>query len=502
MWIKPTAYPASGDLSIFFDKVDSVGGVWKGLYLNLQADGRLRMVSGATTSQWLYSNASTGIAALNEWTHIAVTIDKNNCIMYINGHESARVASVPGYTLTTSRDVLIGAYKNTGYEYDGAMDDVRLYNYALSPAEILDTYALVGHWPLNETAGLVATNNINSNDNGMLNNGPNWVPAAGRNGALNFAGAGSFSHVRVQDSASFNLTDELTLSTWINATSYADAGKIKIFLSKTDYANAAWHGFYLDLQPDGKLRLVSNATYTEAGAAQWLYTQEPIPLNEWLHVALTINQEMVTFYINGVQSNATPSPSNYVINNNIDLMIGAYQNPGYDPDGMLDEVRFYNKSLDATEIAALYNLELSAGIDTDGDGITDYQEQCFDWDCNTYNPYHPITNVTGTDLDKAINDTDGDGYLDGDELAAGSNSLDASSIPNLPNGDVNGDGQVDVADMLHALRILTGQSTPTINQQKRWDMAPQIGGVPAPDGENTLGDYLMLSRKVLGLDSF
>jgi len=98
-------------------------------------------------------------------------------------------------------------------------------------------------------------------------------------------------------------------------------------------------------------------------------------------------------------------------------------------------------------------------------------------------------------------DSDNDGFSDGYEVNAGTDPLDDLSTP-LPNGDINGDNLVDLADLLLAMRILTGQYTPTPQEQTRWDVAPLVGGVPAPDGFNTSGDYTVLQRKVLGIINF
>jgi len=71
-----------------------------------------------------------------------------------------------------------------------------------------------------------------------------------------------------------------------------------------------------------------------------------------------------------------------------------------------------------------------------------------------------------------------------------------------PDGDVNEDGIVDVADLLLAQRALLGEITLTENQVLHVDVAPLQSGIPAPDGMFTLGDMLVIERKVLGLISF
>ena len=66
--------------------------------------------------------------------------------------------------------------------------------------------------------------------------------------------------------------------------------------------------------------------------------------------------------------------------------------------------------------------------DTDNDGLTDYQEICYDGDCQTNDPYDPVTNPSGGDSNINNADTDGDGVQDGAEVVAGFDPLDANSV--------------------------------------------------------------------------
>ena len=75
--------------------------------------------------------------------------------------------------------------------------------------------------------------------------------------------------------------------------------------------------------------------------------------------------------------------------------------------------------------------------------------------------------------------------------------LDPSNIP--ADGDVNGDGNVDAADVLLATRMATGLQTPTLEERLRGNVAPLSGGVPAPvDTVIGADDVLLIQRKALG----
>ena len=79
----------------------------------------------------------------NEWCHIACSYDGTTLTTYLNGEATE---STPMGPITSSpTPVLIGS-DGWGCDWIGAIDDVRIYNHALSEAEILGT--MVGEvWP-------------------------------------------------------------------------------------------------------------------------------------------------------------------------------------------------------------------------------------------------------------------------------------------------------------------------------------------------------------------
>ncbi len=140
--------------------------------------------------------------------------------------------------------------------------------------------------------------------------------------------------------------------------------------------------------------------------------------------------------------------------------------------------------------------------DSDGDGVTDLEEVMYDG-LMLYNPYS-MNNTNGTDLNANEPDTDGDGFSDLVEINGGSNPLSSSSTPSgtTADGDMNNDGIVNAADVLIAMRIITGQITITNSQMLHGDVAPLENGIPSPNGQFNLGDLLIIQRKALGVLSF
>jgi hypothetical protein len=72
-------------------------------------------------------------------------------------------------------------------------------------------------------------------------------------------------------------------------------------------------------------------------------------------------------------------------------------------------------------------------------------------------------------------------------------------IKGYASGDVNGDGIVDIADALRALRIATGQVMPTAADMSLGDVAPLLNGRPQPDGKIDIRDVVVILRRALGL---
>jgi len=121
------------------------------------------LLSGATSFQFavrgiLASLSSTTSVLVGEWIHVAITRSSatGTILLYINGLlEDTRVGST-GTLNNTTTEFAIG--RSGGFNYDGLIDEVRIWNDIRTASEIEDNYDkeligtesnLQGYWKLN-----------------------------------------------------------------------------------------------------------------------------------------------------------------------------------------------------------------------------------------------------------------------------------------------------------------------------------------------------------------
>jgi hypothetical protein len=74
----------------------------------------------------------------HEWVHLAMTFDGTQATGYLNGIDS--IGPKPtGIGPNVAAPVILGATETGGRILQGLMDDVRIYSYPLTPAEVIGT---------------------------------------------------------------------------------------------------------------------------------------------------------------------------------------------------------------------------------------------------------------------------------------------------------------------------------------------------------------------------
>jgi hydrogenase maturation factor HypE len=91
---------------------------------------------------WIDPNANTWLDArgtsqlpLNAWTHLAATFNGSTLILYVNGVQVGSRA-VSGAILTSTGALRIGGNSVWGEFFQGRIDEIRIYNRALTQPEI------------------------------------------------------------------------------------------------------------------------------------------------------------------------------------------------------------------------------------------------------------------------------------------------------------------------------------------------------------------------------
>ncbi len=88
-----------------------------------------------------YNTINTGTAVLTtgQWHHIAYTADATNETLYVDGQNVAQESREFG-GMSNNNTMYIGGSGGGGEQVDGRMDEIAMWNRALSPTEISDVY--------------------------------------------------------------------------------------------------------------------------------------------------------------------------------------------------------------------------------------------------------------------------------------------------------------------------------------------------------------------------
>lgn len=192
-----------------------------------------------------------------------------------------------------------------------------------------------------------------SRNNGTLQNGATF--GVGHVGQA-FILDGTDDHVQLPSTAFHEAFSQITLESWVFPTSHGDGGGGGVgpaVMSNSDtdgFALRVRNGF---LQAD--LRLSSGNFSPIAGT-------NPLPLNQWSHIAVAYDGAQINGYVNGVQVFSQPATGavRNTANANVCLLIGSEPTIGcvtqanFGWAGSIDEPSIYSRGLSASEIAAIH----------------------------------------------------------------------------------------------------------------------------------------------------
>jgi hypothetical protein len=130
-WVRPAA--TSTDWATAIIKERGTTGLAYGLYA---ADGANQPPAGyINRSGTDVSTTGTSVLAVNTWSHLAVTYDGANLRLYVNGTQAASKAQTGNINSSTA-PLRFGGNTIWGEYFNGLIDEVRVYNVALTATQI------------------------------------------------------------------------------------------------------------------------------------------------------------------------------------------------------------------------------------------------------------------------------------------------------------------------------------------------------------------------------
>jgi len=319
----------------------------------LQSNGKILFAS----SSGLYGDT---VIPTSQWTFVTGVYDGSYMYLYINGKSDATPGSNGGGSAIRNTDFYFGAWNtgSIGYFYNGALDEVKFYQKALTPNEVQREFnrgagtvmgagphngagtSPIGYWKLDEGSSYSAFDTSGNNNTGILTNmdaKSDWV--TGKVGkALDFDG--SDDYITVADSSSIGVTSALTVSTWINPNVTIGDDATSRWLEKGD------NYFLLESTIDCSDGNSTNPGITflvkQSNVNKCVKTTQQILPGEWRHVTGTYDGANLKIYIDGILKN-TKSLTGAIDDDNLALRIGCDDTAT--PiclNGRIDHVKIYD----------------------------------------------------------------------------------------------------------------------------------------------------------------
>ncbi|MCC6410355.1 MAG: T9SS type A sorting domain-containing protein [Saprospiraceae bacterium] len=383
-WVKLNELPANGEVFLL-----SYGGWQERWKISLPMHGK---------PVWT-TNHSNGISDMDSgdgnelpvgvWTHVVMVHDGAKDKIFIDGTLAAEKV-VAGTLNSTTKPLGIGYNPIDGGNWlNGSLDDIELYNFALSDGDIAALYTAQSTFP-GTADNLVASYSLNGNGTDDTQFGNTAILDAEATAVTNRHGWGGNAmdgHATAENSAALQ-SDFTTISFWIKPASFPASGEVYLL------SNGGWQERWKISMPNHGKPVFT--THSGGACCSDLDSGTPLTLDAWTHVVMVHDGAQDIIYFNGVKVNEK-NTAGALDKTNHPLGIG------YDPidnggffDGSLDDLQIYNNALSAAEVAALFAAQNAAPV-VPGNLVADYKASGNGNDATAYNNH---ATVLGAQLTK------------------------------------------------------------------------------------------------------
>ena len=318
-----------------------------------QADRDLVALIGTAAS---YTTLNAGAAALTAatWYHIVIARISGVVSLYLNAILMDSATGQNG-SVSTSDSLYIGSAGASEW-FDGLIDEVRVFNVGAAQSAVSFLYRnpsgvqmtapvpkdpgkenLVAYYSLDEIEGTHVTDSSGNSHHGTLTKGAgDWADGLVGN-AFHFDGADSLITIPDHTDLDFG-TGDFGISFQVYHDN-AGAGDEMIFAHRTATS-------------DGHTAYITSANLLAWNAGSSAIVSGALAAAGWHHAIITRNGTVVNLYIDGRLAATATSSANITVA--ADFLIGDDYDSSNPFDGLIDELRAYNKALTPENVLFLH----------------------------------------------------------------------------------------------------------------------------------------------------
>jgi len=279
---------------------------------------------------------------VGQWYHLVI-VRQGTSIEIFQNNTSLGTQTGFGTTVNTKFDTF-GGKTTGGYAFNGLIDGMSAFNYALSSSQITTLYGSsstgIGN-PMSLSPKPVAYYPLGDQD--AFNGADYLVPNSSLKDYVFDFNSASSDNIDCGNNSSFDITSALTLSAWVKLSS------------------ATTNQFYISKRGSGNAYQISSFSNKAAGMSIWIGGSRKDLIGTtnhvqdvWYHVVGTYDGSNMRIYLNGVEENSVPQ-TGAIDTTTAKLILGAYDGSGYSFDGEISNAAIFNTALSATDVETLYN---------------------------------------------------------------------------------------------------------------------------------------------------
>ncbi len=323
------------------------------------------------------STSSTTNVQDGNWHHIACVMDRDSTAfsIYVDGKLEASDTSLTEGSAASNPNNLIFGETSVSSEFDGGIDDVRIYNYSRTAKQIVQDMNgglpsvggvgspanTIAYWNLDEGQGTTANDKSGRGNSLTLNTSTSaWTTSGKFASAWNGLGSNWLTRAD-DDDFDFAAAEDFSISLWVKSDSTTNPSGAEYVLSKLESSA----GYRIRFNTSGQIRfsIDDDTAYTpddEVTSTADIYDAA------W-HNVITVKNgtSRIDLYVDGnLVATDTSLAATGTLANAIALYLGDRNgvDGGDEFNGDIDEIKFYRYALNAQEVKAEFNQGSSQSI--------------------------------------------------------------------------------------------------------------------------------------------